>query len=251
MQGLNVGDRKRAGIPTIACINKATVDLGVDFGSLISALQTYVDEHLAPVWGTPAKLVRTTKPRDGMWSMIFVDTANAMRKLRADLEKIFGKNVVNEIEGYHLVNGRPVALVFAKNALADRSLSRIRDKISMAASHELAEMLVDPGANLWCEYGKDTLYAYEVCDAVEAKYFRVNGMAMSDFVYPAYFEGFHKRNSVQFDHLKKVKYPFHILKDGYAPIRKGGKLILRSTSKKRAALRNENRDLHRSEFRKR
>jgi hypothetical protein len=52
-------------------------------------------------------------------------------------------------------------------------------------------MLVDPGNNLWC--GKGTLYAYEVCDAVEAKHFPVNGLAMSDFVYPAFFEAFHKR----------------------------------------------------------
>lgn len=238
-------------IPTIACINKATVDLGADFDSLISALQRYVDEHLAPVWGTPAKLVKTTKPRGNAWTLLFVDTANALRKIRADLEKIFGKNIVNEIEAYHLVNGRPVALVFVKNVLADRTVPRIRDKISLAASHELAEMLVDPGNNLWSEDGNGRLYAYEVCDAVEAKYFRVNGLAMTDFLYPAYFERFHKPNSAPFDHLKKVKHPFHILKDGYAPVRKAGKLTLLSAPKKRRELRKENRDLHRSEFRRR
>ena len=238
-------------IPTIACINKATIPLGVDFDSLISALQRYVDDHLAPVWGTPAKLVKTTKLRQDAWTLLFVDTANAMRKIRADLEKIFGKNIVSEIEAYHLVNGRPVALVFVKNVLADRSVPRIPDKISMAASHELAEMLVDPANDLWCEHGKGMLYAYEICDAVEAKHFRVNGLAMTDFVYPAYFEAFRKRNSVQFDHLNEVKRPFQILKDGYAPVKKAGKLILLSAPKKRRELRKENRDLHRSEFRKR
>jgi len=64
-------------------------------------------------------------------------------------------------------------------------LSR-RVGISIAASHELAEMLIDPGNNLWCEHGKGTLYAYEVCDAVKAEHFPVNGLAMSDFVYPAF-----------------------------------------------------------------
>jgi hypothetical protein len=251
MQRQNGYVAKRGSLPTIACINKTTVDLGVDFDSLISALQKYVDEHLAPVWGTPAKLVKTTKPRDGAWTMIFVDTADAIRNLRTDLKKVFGENVVDQIEAYHLFKGRPVALVFAKTVLAERSLLSTRDKVSMAASHELAEMLVDPGNNLWCEDDNGTLYAYEVCDAVEATYFRVKGLAMTDFVYPAFFEGFHKRNSVQFDHMKMVKYPFHILKDGYAPVRKAGKLILRSTPKKRGELRKENRDLHRSEFRRR
>ena len=43
-------------IPTIACFNKATVALGVDLDKLISAMQAYVDQYVAPVWGTPAKV---------------------------------------------------------------------------------------------------------------------------------------------------------------------------------------------------
>src|SRR5262249_38751986 len=67
--------------PRIVCVNKATLPLGVGFDLLIAALQKYVDEHLAPVWGTQARLVRTTKPRRGDWTLLFVDTANAIRGL--------------------------------------------------------------------------------------------------------------------------------------------------------------------------
>ena len=114
--------------------------------------------------------------------------------------------------------------------LAGPSRLSDRDRISLAASHELAEMLVDPGNNLWCERGKGTLYAFEVCDAVEAKHFPVNGLAMSNFVYPAFFEAFHERNSMHLDPMKTLKRPFQILKDGYAPVRTAGKrkLMLRS-----------------------
>ena len=250
MRRLNVFGPKPGYIPTIACINAATVDLG-DFDLLISALQKYVDKYLAPVWGTPAKLVKATKPRDNAWTMIFIDTADDIRNLRAELKKKFGN--VDDIVATHLFKGRPVAFVFAENVLLEERPRRKRDKISSAASHELAEMLVDPGSNIWCDDGHGMFYAYEVCDAVEAKYFRVNGLAMSDFVYPTFFERFHKRNSVQFDHMKKVKHPFEILKDGYAPVRKAGKrhrLTLLSTPKKKSELRKENRDLHRSEFRR-
>jgi hypothetical protein len=68
-------------------------------------------------------------------------------------------------------------------------------------------------------------------------------LAMSNFVYPVFFEAFRKRNSMQFDH--------QILKDGHAPVRKAGKckLMLRSSSRKARELRREDRDLHRSEFR--
>ena len=46
-------------LPTIACFNKATIPLGVEFDALISAMQEFVDKHVAPVWGTPAKLVQS------------------------------------------------------------------------------------------------------------------------------------------------------------------------------------------------
>jgi hypothetical protein len=250
MRRVNICGSKRGRIPRIACINRAATALGVNFSSLVSALQEYVDMHLAPVWCTPAKLVKTIDLRDDAWTMLFVDTADDVRQLSKDIQKIIGKVDVRELEGFHLLKGRPVALVFVKTVLSGPSPLSTRDRISLAASHELAEMLVDPGNDLWCERSKDTFYAYEVCDAVEEKYFRVKGLAMSDFVYPAFFQRFHKRNSVQFDHMKAVKEPFQILRDGYAPVKKAGRLIMRSSRQKGAALRKENRDLHRSEFRR-
>jgi hypothetical protein len=88
MRRVNIAPFKPGHVPTIACINRSTFDLGVDFPSLISALQKYVDKHLAPVWGTSAKLRKTTKPRDNAWTMLFVDTADDIRNLREDLKKI-------------------------------------------------------------------------------------------------------------------------------------------------------------------
>ena len=46
---------------------------------------------------------------------------------------------------------------------------------------------------------------------------------MSDFVYPSYFETFHKTGSVQFDHMNKVTKPFQILSGGYQIVFKSGK----------------------------
>ncbi len=63
-------------IPKIACFNQATVPLGVDFDKLISAMQKYIDKYVAPVWGTPAVLVKTTGFKKGMWAMVFLDNAD-------------------------------------------------------------------------------------------------------------------------------------------------------------------------------
>ena len=63
-------------VPTIAVFNKATVALGVDLDKLIAAMQEYVDKYVAPVWGTPAKLVKTEGFVKGTWAIVFLDNAD-------------------------------------------------------------------------------------------------------------------------------------------------------------------------------
>jgi len=78
----------------------------------------------------------------------------------------------------------------------------------------------------------------------------VNGIPMTDFVYPAYFEAFHKAGSVRFDQLKKVNKPFQILSGGYQIVFRNGKWsqIFASVSKKKRFGREDRRG-HRSEQR--
>jgi hypothetical protein len=217
--------------PTIACFNKAATPLGFKLGDLISAMQVYIDEHIVPVWGTPAKLVETTDFVKGAWAMVFLDTADAPGAL-----------------AYHDLtpDGLPESKVFVKTTLDDHEL------VSVSASHELVEMLVDPATNLMTT-GPDpkTMYAYESADPVEALSFDIQGMQMSDFIYPSYFEAFHKAGSVKFDHLNKVKKPFQILSGGYQIIYKSGKWSqVFGSVKKEKAFAKEDRRGHRSELRK-
>src|SRR5260370_28397972 len=62
--------------PTIACFNTAKTPLGVDLDDLIKAMQTYIDDHFAPVWGTPATLVKSTDFIKNAWALVFWDTAD-------------------------------------------------------------------------------------------------------------------------------------------------------------------------------
>jgi hypothetical protein len=143
-------------------------------------------------------------------------------------------------------DGLPEAKVFVKTTLDNGEL------VSVSASHELVEMLVDPATNLMTT-GPDpkTIYAYESADPVEALDFEVRRMRMSDFVYPSYFEDFHKARSVQFDHLDKVKKPFQILPDGYQIVFRHGKWTqIYGSVEKAKAFRKEDRRGHRSEQRK-
>jgi len=219
-------------IPNIACFNKATTPLGVDLDDLIAAMQVYVDKHVVPVWSTPAKLIKSTDFVKGAWGIVFLDDADQPGAL-----------------AYHDLtpDGWPLSKVFVRTTLANHDL------VSVSASHELVEMLVDPAVNMMTT-GPDPklMYAYESADPVEELSFPVNGLDMSDFVYPSYFEGFRKPGSTQFDHLNKVKKPFEILSGGYQIIFKNGKWTqITGSAAKARRFAKEDRRGHRSDTRKR
>jgi len=216
-------------LPKIACFNKASVGLGVDFDALIAALQQFVDKKFAPIWGTPAKLVKSEDFLPGASAIAFLDDADVQGAL-----------------GYHDLtpDGLPFSKVFVKTVLEDGQ------KVSVTACHELAEMLVDPAINLWAEGLNSKLYAYEMCDAVEEEEFVLDGIAMSDFVYPSYFESFRAPNSTQFDLLGRVSRPFEILPGGYSIVRRGGKISqIFGSATKRERFELEDRRGHRSDYR--
>src|SRR5260370_11454203 len=131
-------------VPTIACFNNATTSLDVDFDKLIGAMQEYVDEHVVPIWGTPAKLVKSTDFIKGAWAMVFLDNADQP-----------GALAYHDLTPY----GLPQSKVFVKTTIENHDL------VSVSASHELVEMLVDPAINLMTT-GPDprTIYAYDSAD---------------------------------------------------------------------------------------
>jgi len=197
------GAFNQGGVPVIACFNKATVPLGVGFDALIKAMQVYVDDYVAPVWGTQAKLIKSKSYVKGDWAMVFLDDADQPDAL-----------------AYHDLtpDGLPQSKVFVKTTLDNGDL------VSVSASHELVEMLVDPAINLLSTGPNANLvYAYESADPVEELSFKVKGIPMSDFVYPSYFEEFRRARSVKFDQMGKVTRPFQILKGGYQIVLKNGR----------------------------
>ncbi|HZF14640.1 MAG TPA: hypothetical protein VE046_01730 [Steroidobacteraceae bacterium] len=217
--------------PKIAVFNKAVTPLGVNLDKLIAAMQIYIDKFIVPVWATPAKLVKSKNFIAGAWAIVFLDDADDPDAL-----------------AYHELtpDGLPISKVFVRTTIDNGDL------VSVSTSHELVEMLVDPAINLMTT-GPDekTVYAYESADPVEALTFNVNGIPMSDFVYPSYFEEFRKTGSVKFDQLGKVKRPFQILADGYQIIFKGGKWSqVYGSLRKKHAFAREKRLGHRSEERK-
>jgi hypothetical protein len=138
-----------------------------------------------------------------------------------------------------------VSFVFVRTVLENG------EPVSLTASHELFEMAIDPIANLWAESGPSREFAYEMCDAVEEDTFLVDGLPMSNFVYPEWFEPFKHPRGTKFDNMGLLKAPFTMTKGGYVIIRFRGRVTERFGSRAKATrFAKERRRGHRSEYRK-
>lgn len=199
--------------------NVASTPLDIRPKTLITALQSYVDDYLFPVWGVRAELSWSNKPQAGVWNVGFIDS---------------NENDDPGALAYHnfdpTENGNlPYAVVDVGASLEDMG------SIGVPVSHELAEMLADPGCNSWCGPdafepgdGPDTeptntkLYALEIADPVERAYFKIDGVEVSDFVFPAYFEPWGVDGPV--DYLGAISRPGQIAAGGYQIVRDHDKL---------------------------
>ncbi len=182
--------------PTISIVNKATVSLGVDVNKLAAALQQFAN-IVAGVWGTPATVRVAQVPAPSDWVITLVDDLNVQGAL-----------------GYHNLTpqGLPAGWIGVKISL------QYDGNVSMCTSHELAEMLIDPGIST-CVAGPGgrmgRFYAYESADPVEQNGFKIGDVIVTDFILPSWFESFRPAGSTRFDYLGLLDRPFSLLQGGY------------------------------------
>ena len=190
----------------ISLINQSTVLSDADVKAALPALQTQVHRDFAPVWGTDADLAFVgagQNPAPGSWWL-----------------GVFDNSDVADALGYHDITteGLPLGKIFAGTDL------QTGQSWTITASHELLEMLGDPDINLTVlVQSSDTagrLYAYEVCDACEADNlgYLIDGVRVSDFVFPSWFESFRAPGSAKFDQQGQISQPFQLLPGGYIGI---------------------------------
>lgn len=179
--------------------NQSTVADDATIIKAIQAIQVQVHRDFAPVWGIDADIIFQPKGQkllSGRWQVVVLDTSDQQGAL-----------------GYHdyTADGQPIGKIFAKSDIESGS------SLSVTMSHEILEMLGDPGINLTTMIeidGKQLLYAYENCDAVEADEigYKINGTLVSNFVYPSWFEPYAAK---RFDHGGVLKNSFDLAPGGY------------------------------------
>jgi hypothetical protein len=96
---------------------------------------------------------------------------------------------VGDALGYHDENhkGIPYGFVFPKIS------ERAGEDWTVTLSHEALELIADADANLFVqgphptEPRRNVFFWYEVCDAVQAETYKIDGVELSNFLLPMYF----------------------------------------------------------------
>jgi hypothetical protein len=187
----------------VAVINESTIVSDAVVKAAMAALQTQVRHDFAPAWGVDAELTFIAKQAEappGSWRLVVEDNSRQPGFI-----------------SYHTLTeeGLPEVHVGVRDA-------RQADwEWTMGASHELLEMLANPRLNLSifvsADGRKGRLYTREICDPVSSARlaYQIDGVTVSNFVYPAWFEFFRKPGSAQFDHRGHVNAPFDVAPDSY------------------------------------
>lgn len=198
----------------IAIVNESNLVANPDAAAMTQAVASQIQLDVAPLWNrAPAAVIFYTDPSaipSGAHVITLTDTI---------------KDQPAGVLGYHTEEqgGKLLGIVAAEPELSNGGQVTTGDwSVSSVLSHEVLEMFVDPNCNLWSNDGKGSIYTFEVCDPVEAPSYTVNGVSVSNFVTPAWFDPLAGAGA-QFDKLGLLKAPFAMLKGGYIVYAKAGK----------------------------
>src|ERR1700756_622021 len=191
----------------IAIVNQSTLVSDQDVATMTQAITAQVKLDVAPLWDrSPAAVIFYTDPKNvpvAAHGIALVDPI---------------KDQPKGVLGFHTEDngGKLWGVVAAKPELDNGGKATTGDwSVSSVLSHEVLEMFIDPNCNLWANDGHGKAYSFEVCDPVEAPTYEVNGVSVSNFVTPAWFDPLSNHATAQYDKLGKLHAPFSILKGGY------------------------------------
>jgi hypothetical protein len=184
-----------------------------------AALQKQITRDFTPFWGLSATVDAfddiADVPSDYHPVVVFGDAEELMGRLEFAIGEQYAADLVDDFErarlsGLHLnaFTRQPFALVAAT------------DTWSVTLSHEVLEMLADPFGNrlIAAAHPLDprqrVKYLLEVCDPCQGMWYPVNGVPVSDFFTPRYFDPVRVDRS-RYSFTGELEYPLQILEGGY------------------------------------
>jgi hypothetical protein len=191
--------------------NGSTLIHDEDVRAMVRACNIQIRDHVAPAWGidrvvvtfhsgTGLSSIQEAVPA-GSWVIGVLDNPDQAGVLgwhsQDDQDRIYGE-------------------VFAQPSLEDGQSTATQGPYAVSAtlSHEIIETFGDPLCTAWSDSGRGYLVATELCDPVEADGYPIDGVQVSNFVKPAWFDVLAPAGT-SYDYLGKCKGPLSMTKGGY------------------------------------
>lgn len=202
------GDLRHPGDgPYFQVVNRASRLADAEVETIASVCQQQAVEHFAPAWhglgeDTVIAVVTEADLDPAKWWIVLADTLDVAGAL-----------------GYHdtTEKGTPIIKI-AVNTTLDAGMS-----VSAVVSHEVVETLGDPAACWWTlDSSTSTFYALETADACQRDTYEIDGLKVSDFLYPSFFDADDPIGP--YDYLGRVTEPLETLPGGYQIVMRGGKV---------------------------
>lgn len=151
---------------------------------VIRAINRQIREDFEPYWSLSATLRLEGRSTDKPDTVQVAD-------MRGDaIIYLWNEADVADAIGYHFKNNRGIPFGFVFTTIAHE----IGEPWSVTLSHEALELLGDPETNMLVmgphpSEDRDVFHWFEMCDAVQAESYEIDGVAVSNFVLPLYFTG--------------------------------------------------------------
>jgi hypothetical protein len=206
-------------MPLIAVVNQSTLVTNAQLQTMCQAIQIQLDNHFLPAYNLKAATVSFYSSLANVpgyaWILYIVDND-------AQVQGALG---FHEEE----TNGRVDGYIMCQPILSNGGVVMVYDPtntsqytISATASHEILEMCGDRFAGNFSQGPQITqgnLYCVEVADPVEALNYpiTVDGVqiAVSNFVFPSWWNPDFTKQNLPLDYLKQLTSPFSISTGGY------------------------------------
>ncbi len=167
--------------PVVSVINFSRALEWVEVHEALRALNRQVTDDFAPLWGSARAILPqpVSFDPDDPESLVEEPVAGA------GIVYLLDEAGLHSVLGFHDLNARhlPVGFVFVLD----------REDWTAALSHEILDLMIDPWARSFVlgphprRPGRSVLHAYDVCDPVERTCYWIDGVEVSNFVTPSYY----------------------------------------------------------------
>jgi hypothetical protein len=184
-----------------------------------AAIQKQLTRDFMPIWGLRATMDTfadlSSVPSDYHPVVVFSYAEELVGQLEVAVGPEYTAQLIDDFErdrltGLHLnaFTRQPFALVEATDAW------------SVTISHEVLEMIADPFGNRLIaarhplDDGERVKYLLEICDPCQTVWYPVNGVPVSDFYTPRYFDPVGIEGG-RYSFTGQIKEPLQLLEGGY------------------------------------